>query len=50
MRDFPCSLVVKNLPFNAADMGSIPRRETKIPRALEKLTPCAAKFEAVGHN
>ena len=28
--------VVKNLPANAGDTGSIPSRGTKIPRALEQ--------------
>ena len=31
--DFPGSLVVKNLPFNAGN-GSNPDRRTKIPHAL----------------
>ena len=31
--DFPGGLVIKNLPFNAGDMGSIPAWGTKIPQA-----------------
>ena len=50
MRDFPGGPGVKNPRCNAADVCSIPSRETKIPHALEQLTPCAATFEAVGHN
>ena len=30
-RDFPGGPVVKNLPFNAGDIGWIPGRGTKIP-------------------
>ena len=32
-RDFPGGPVVKNLPSNAGDAGSIPVRGTKIPHA-----------------
>ena len=32
-RDFPGGPVVKNLPSNAGDAGSIPGQGTKIPRA-----------------
>ena len=31
--------MVKNLPFNAGDVGSIPGQGTKIPHATEQLTP-----------
>ena len=31
--------VVKNLPYNAGDMGLIPGLGTKIPHALEPLIP-----------
>ena len=31
LRDFPGGPVVKNLPSNAGDAGSIPCQETKIP-------------------
>ena len=30
-KDFPGGPVVKNLPFKAGEVGSIPDRETKIP-------------------
>ena len=39
--DFPGDPVVKNLPCNAGDAGSIPGLETKIPHAVEQLSPCA---------
>ena len=32
-RDLPGGLVFKNLPGNAGDLGSMPRRETKVPSA-----------------
>ena len=31
---FPAGLVVKNLPYNAGDVGSIPGQGTNIPHAL----------------
>ena len=34
-RDFPGGPVVKNLPSNAGDAGSIPGQGTKIPHAME---------------
>ena len=39
--DFPGGPVVMNLPCNAGNGGSIPGRGTKIPRAVEQLSPCA---------
>ena len=36
--DFPGGTVVKNLPGNAGDTGSIPGQETKIPHAAEQLS------------
>ena len=39
--DFPGGPVVKNLPSNAGDAGSIPGWGTKIPHAEGQLTPCA---------
>ena len=39
--DFPSDPVVKNPPCNAGDAGSIPSRETKIPRAVMQLSPRA---------
>ena len=37
--------MVKNLPCNAGDVGSIPGRGTKIPHAAEQLSPCAVTTE-----
>ena len=37
-RDFPGCPVVKNLPSNAGDVGSIPGRGTKIPHAAGQLS------------
>ena len=36
-RDFPGGPVVKNLPSNAWDVGSIPGQGTKIPQAVGEL-------------
>ena len=33
MWDFPSGLVVKNPPFSAGDVGSIPGRGTKVPHS-----------------
>ena len=49
-RDFPGGLVVKNLPCNAGDMGSIPGRGTKISQAAGQLSLCAATTEPMHHN
>ena len=38
-RDFPGGPVVKNLPWNAGDMGLIPSWGTKILHAMEQLNP-----------
>ena len=38
--------MVKNLPCNAEDVGSISGQETKIPHASEQLSPCASTTEA----
>ena len=37
-RDFPGGPVVKNPPSNAGDVGSIPGRVTRIPRATRQLS------------
>ena len=37
--DFPGGPVVKHLPSNAGDAGSIPGLRSKIPPALEQLSP-----------
>ena len=37
-KDFPGGPVIKNLPFNAGDMGLIPGQRTKIPDASGQLS------------
>ena len=44
-RDFPGGLVVKNLPSEARDSGSIPGQGPKIPHAPEQLSPHTATAE-----
>ena len=44
-RGFPGGPVVKNLPYNAGDDGSMPGQGTKIPHAAGKLSPRAATTE-----
>ena len=39
-RGLPGAPVVKNLPSNAGDVGSIPSGGTKIPYAMGQLSPC----------
>ena len=39
IRDFPGGPVVKNPPYNAGDVGSIPGQRTKIPHAAGELSP-----------
>ena len=39
MGDFPGGPVVKNPPYNAGDVGSIPGQGTKIPCATGQLSP-----------
>ena len=46
-RDFPGSPVVKNLPYNAVDAGSIPAQGTKIPRASGQLSLCTTTTKLV---
>ena len=41
----PGGLVVKSLPANAGDMGSIPGPGTKIPHAVGQLSPHATTRE-----
>ena len=43
--DFPSGPVVKNLPSNAGDAGSIPGQGTKIPHAVGQLSPRTATTE-----
>ena len=41
--------MVKNLPSDAGDAGSIPAQETKVPHAAGPLSPCAAPREKPMH-
>ena len=43
--DFPGGSVVKNPPSNAGDMGSTPGWGTRIPHAMEQLSPCTTTTE-----
>ena len=45
--DFPGGPVVKNVPSNAGDVGSIPGWGTKIPHATGQLSPCTTTREPV---
>ena len=45
-KNFPGSPVVKNLPSNAGDAGSIPGCRTKIPQVTGQLSPQAETREA----
>ena len=49
-RDFPGSPVVKNLPCNAGDIGSIPGQGAKILHATEQLSLHAATTKPEPHN
>ena len=49
-RDFPGGPVVKNLPSNAGDVGSISGQGTKIPHATGQLSPLAATTEPMCLN
>ena len=40
--DFPGAPMVKNLPCNVEDKGSISSEEAKIPQAVDQLSPHAA--------
>ena len=42
LRDFPHGPVIKNLPFNAGDAGSIPGWGIKIPHVIEQLSLCTS--------
>ena len=43
--NFPGGSVVKNLPSNTGDTGSIPGQGTKIPCAVEQLSPGTTSTE-----
>ena len=49
-RDYPGGPVVKNPPCNSGDLGSIPSQGTKIPYALEPLSPSAPTPEPKYRN
>ena len=49
-RDFPGGPVVKNPPYNAGDVGSIPGQGTKIPHAAEQLNPHTTTTELACFN
>ena len=42
--------MVKNPPCNAVDVGSIPGQGTKIPHAVEQLSPCTTTTELMHLN
>ena len=46
-RDFPAGPVVKNLPYNVGDTGSVPGQGqgTKLPYATGQLSLCVAATE-----
>ena len=48
--DFPGGPVVKNLPYNAGDTGSIPGQGTKIPHAPGQLSPHTTTTELAHFN
>ena len=48
--DFSGGPVVKNLPSNAGDMGSIPGRGTKSPRATTREKPMCRNEEPACRN
>ena len=45
-RDFPSGPVVKGLPCNAGDAGSVSSWGCKIPHASEQLSPCVPQLES----
>ena len=45
MAEFPHGPVVKNLPSNGGDAGSIPGQGTKIPHAMRQLSPLAPQLQ-----
>ena len=48
--DFPGGPVVKNLPYNAGDAGSIPGQGTKISHAAGQLSPSTTTTELTRLN
>ena len=49
-QDFPGGPVVKNPPYNAGDVGSIPGQGTKIPDAAGQVSPSATTTELTHLN
>ena len=45
-RDFPGGPVVKNLPSNGGNVGSIPGKRTKIQHAVRQVSPQVTSREA----
>ena len=45
MAEFPHGPVVKNLPSNGGDAGSIPGQGPKIPHAMRQLSPLAPRLQ-----
>ena len=50
LENFPGGPMVKNLPSNAEDPGSIPGWGIKIPHASKQLSPHATTIEPKSHN
>ena len=48
--NFLSGSVVKNLPCNAGDLGSIPGRGSKAPHTSEELSLCVATTEQLSPN
>ena len=48
--ELPDGPVVKNPSCSAGDTGLIPSQGTKIPHAMERLSPSTAARESVHHN
>ena len=44
-QDFPGGPVVRNLPWDAEDVGSIPDQGTKTPHAIQQLSLCVYTAE-----
>ena len=49
-RDFPGGPVVKDLPCDAGNTGSIPDRKAKIPHAMEQLSLRTAPTDPSRHE
>ena len=43
LRDFSDDSVVKNMPSNAGNTGTIPGQGTKVPHAMGQLNLCAGE-------